>query len=791
MKTRVASAFFLACSLGSLAAQDYPIQSVPFTSVRVTDTFWAPRIRRNHDVTIPIAIAHCYRTGRVDNFLIAAKVKPGSFRTVFPFDDTDIYKIIEGASYSLQTFPDQGLKARIDTLVGIIGKAQEPDGYLYTCRTINPENPHPWAGKNRWEKDPELSHELYNCGHLYEAAVAHYLSTGEKTLLAIALKNANLLCRDFGPGKLAYYPGHQVVEMGLVKLYRITRERKYLDLAQFFLDCRRNGSEYNQAHLPVVEQTEPVGHAVRATYMYSGMADVAALTGNDAYVKALNAIWENLVGQKTYLTGGIGSEVGNEGFSLPYELPNRTAYNETCASIGNAFWNHRMFLLHGDAKYVDVLERILYNGMLSGVSLSGDRFFYPNPLESTGQVERSEWFGCACCPGNVCRFIPSVPGMAYATGENRLYVNLFIAGTASIDLDGNALQVEQKTDYPWNGDVVFSVRPQKTALFDVAIRIPGWARNQPVPSRLYAFNSRDSSAFLLSVNRKPALYRMEKGYAVINRKWKKGDTIRLSLPMPVRWVVANDSVKADQGRMALQRGPLVYCLEWPDQNDQHVLHLVLDRDKPLHALFRPDLLDGVVAITGKAKSFRQSESGGTSESEADFLAIPYYAWANRGPGEMAVWLPLDSAEHPLPLPTIASRSTVRASVESKSLVSLNDQFEPSGSDDRNVPYYSWWPIKDTTQWVQYVFAKPESVSSVQVYWRVDEPRGRCRLPENWKILYQDVQGLWKNFPDRTGYPINKDRFNEVRFDPVLAQSIKLEVRLRQTNTAGIYEWKVE
>ncbi|MBN1791233.1 MAG: glycoside hydrolase family 127 protein [Bacteroidales bacterium] len=609
------------CGSEKTAPPDYPIRPVPFTAIQVNDEFWAPRIRRNHDVTIPIALDQCYKTGRVDNFLFAGKLKSGSFCTEYPFDDTDIYKIIEGASYSLQTFPDALLEARIDTLIYYIGKAQEPDGYLYTNRTIDSTNLHPWAGKKRWEKDPELSHELYNCGHLYEAAVAHFQATGKRSLLDIAIKNADLLVRDFGPGKLAYEPGHQVVEMGLVKMYRITGKKEYLDLAKFFLDIRGKGSEYSQDHMKVTEQTEAVGHAVRAMYMYSGMADVAAITGEQAYVQALDKIWNDLISSKFYITGGIGAAAGHEGFGPAYDLPNLTAYNETCASIGEVYWNYRFFLLRGESSYYDVLERVLYNGLISGVSLSGDHFFYPNPLESEGQHARSEWFGCACCPSNICRFIPSVPGYMYALDKEKLYINLFIGSKADIDFNGNAVEVEQKTNYPWHGKIEIVLTPAKSQSFELAVRIPGWAKNQPVPGNLYAYQSTDSSGFVLLVNGEQAAYTMENGYAVISRKWKKGDAVSLDLPMPVRRVMAHEKVTANQGRVALQRGPLVYCAEWPEFSDGKVLNLVLGDDTNLTAEFRPDLLSGVTVIT----------------DEADFTAIPYFAWANRGKGEMAVW----------------------------------------------------------------------------------------------------------------------------------------------------------
>jgi DUF1680 family protein len=614
------------------AADDYPIQPVPFTEVTVQDAFWAPRIRRNQEVTIPIALKQCYDTGRVDNFLKAAHVMPGPFGTEFPFDDTDLYKIIEGASYSLQMFPDPKLAAQVDRLIAIIGAAQEPDGYLYTSRTIDPAHPHKWSGAKRWEKDPDGSHELYNCGHLYEAAVAHYQATGKHSFLDIALKNADLLVRDFGPGKLTYYPGHEIVEMGLVKLYRVTGRRDYLDLAKFFLDTRHGGGTYNQSQTPVTAQTEAVGHAVRAMYLFSGMTDVAALTGDRDYLRATDAIWDDIVLRKLYLTGGIGAVANIEGFGGPYELPNEKAYNETCAAIGMVYWNHREFLLHGDARYFDVLERTLYNGVLSGVSLSGDRFFYPNPLSADAKVQRSAWFGCACCPSNVCRFMPSMPGYVYATTPARVYANLYLQSTARLQFGRHTAKFSQKTNYPWSGEIELTVDPEgsgEDAEFDLALRIPGWARGEAVPGDLYAYTTPTTEACVLTVNGTKADLALDHGYAIVHRAWHTGDKVTLSLPMAVKAVRANAAIADDRGRLALQRGPLVYCVEGLDFADGRAL----DRGMPglgtLHAEARPDLLGGVTVITDGTKTF---------------TAVPYFAWANRAPGEMAVWLKAGEAK---------------------------------------------------------------------------------------------------------------------------------------------------
>ena len=644
---------FSGCGKKSSNRADYPIQPVPFTSVKLTDNFWAPRIKRNASVTIPIAFGYCETTGRVKNFEIAAGRDTGKFQTIYPFDDSDVYKIIEGASYSLQTFPDPKLEAYLDTIINKIGLAQEPDGYLYTNRTIaekhNGRGLHEWAGKNRWELDSVLSHELYNLGHLYEAAVAHYQATGKRTLLDIALKSADLVNKDFGYDKVKVYPGHQVIEMGLVKLYRVTGEKKYLDLAKFFLDIRGpKGRSYNQANLKPVDQTEAVGHSVRATYMYSGMADIAAIENDATYLNAITKIWGNLVYGKMYLTGGIGATGGNEGFADPFVLPNMSAYCETCASIGDIFFNHRLFLLHGQSKYIDILEKTLYNSMLSGVSLSADRFFYPNPLESNGQHLRQAWFGCACCPSNVARFVPAIPGYVYAVTDNELYINLFISNDANIILGKRKVHISQKANFPWDGKVEIIVNPETNSKFILKIRIPGWAQNEAIPGGLYKFTDQDSEPVKLKINDSPTELQLADGYAVVSRKWKSGDKIEVDFPMPVRKVVADERVKEDKDKIAFQRGPVIYCAEWPDNSSGNVLNLVIKKDAAFTTEFEPSLFDGTQVIKtygvhlnltsdGKAETGLRPAS---TPGEEPVKLIPYALWNNRGAGQMRVWFPM-------------------------------------------------------------------------------------------------------------------------------------------------------
>ena len=642
------------CSRNSTTRADYPIQPVPFTAVKLTDNFWAPRIKKNASVTIPIAFGFCESTGRVKNFEIAAGRDTGKFQTIYPFDDSDVYKIIEGASYSLQTFPDPKLEVYLDTLINKIGKAQEPDGYLYTNRTIAEKNGgkglHEWAGKNRWEMDSVLSHELYNLGHLYEAAVAHYQATGKRTLLDIAIKSADLVNKDFGYNRVKVYPGHQVIEMGLVKLYRITGEKKYLDLARFFLDIRGpKGQSYNQANLKPIDQTEAVGHSVRATYMYSGMADIAAIENDPAYLNSITRVWGDLVNGKMYLTGGIGATGGNEGFAEPFVLPNMTAYCETCASIGDIFFNQRLFLLHGQSKYIDILEKTLYNSMLSGVSLSADRFFYPNPLESSGRQSRQAWFGCACCPSNVARFVPAIPGYIYAVTDEDLYVNLFISDNANILLGKRKVNITQKANFPWDGKVEIIVNPETIGKFTLKIRIPGWAQNEAIPGGLYKFEDLNNEPVKLVINGKNSDINLKDGYAVISKRWKQGDKIELEIPMPVRKVIADERVKEDRNKMAFQRGPVIYCAEWPENNSGNVLDLVVKKDAAVTTEFEPSLLSGIQVINTFGVQLNKTVNNNvetglrpvSTSVEEPVKLIPYALWNNRGPGQMMVWIPAE------------------------------------------------------------------------------------------------------------------------------------------------------
>lgn len=630
----------------------YPIDPVPFTSVKVVDGFWGQRLKASREVTVPLAFSKCEETGRYENFVKAAHPSDEYKVGGFSFDDTDVYKTIEGASYMLQTYPDKKLKKYIDSVLVIVAAAQEPDGYLYTARTMNPKHPHSWSGPERWTKVEVLSHEFYNLGHMVEGAVAHYQATGKRNFLDIAIRYADCVCKNIGdkPGQKRLVPGHQIAEMALVRLYTVTGDKKYLDQAKFFLDARGTTTIkdiYSQSHLPVLEQDEAVGHAVRAGYMYSGMADVAAITGDSSYIKAIDKIWENIVGKKLYITGGIGARHQGEAFGDNYELPNLTAYNETCAAISNVYLNYRLFLLHGDAKYFDVLERTLYNGLISGVSLDGGKFFYPNPLSCDGKyrfnadrtITRQPWFGCACCPSNISRFIPSLPGYVYAVKDDKVYVNLFLSNRAALKVNKKDVVLEQQTSYPWNGDIRLTVT-KGGGQFGMNIRIPGWVRGSVLPGDLYFYADNQKPLYRVSVNGSQVQGELANGYLCVERKWKKGDVVEIHFDTPVRVVKANDKVEADRGRVAVERGPLVYCAEWPD-NAFNVSNVILNRHPEFQVVERPDMLCGINEITTEAQALSYDAADKLALKDVKLTLIPYYAWAHRGEGRMDVWLPIE------------------------------------------------------------------------------------------------------------------------------------------------------
>ena len=802
---------FLSCS-HAMAQTGYPITPVPFTSVKVTPgTFWGQRLEASRNVTIPLAFSKCESEGRYKNFEnAAAHLKDPSkvFKVNgvgYSFDDTDPYKTLEGAAYILQTYPDKKLEAYCDSVIDIIASAQEPDGYLYTARTQNPANPHHWAGDRRWVKEEDLSHELYNLGHMIEGAVAYWQATGKRKFLDIACRYADVACKEVGPnpGQICVVPGHQIAEMAMARLYLATGQQRYLDFAKFLLDYRGKTTiktEYSQSHRPVVEQDEAVGHAVRAAYMYAGMADVAALTGDKSYINAIDNIWWNIVEKKLYITGGIGATSSGEAFGKNYELPNMSAYCETCAAIGNVYVNYRLFLLKGNSKFYDVLERTLYNGLISGVSLQGDGFFYPNPLESMGQHQRQAWFGCACCPSNICRFIPSLPGYVYAVKDNNVYVNLFLSNKSTLNVGKKKVELSQQTNYPWDGDITINVDKSNAGIFTMKIRIPGWLKGSvvPAPSQLYEYTDGKRLNYTVTVNGKAIdsmapvnAEQFPDGYLNITRKWKKGDKVQLHFDMEPRIVRANNKVVADRGMIAIERGPLVYCAEHPD--NQFDIFSALVNQKPKFTLGKAEIAGtSVVTLQTDAQTLDFNKQGKLTTKDETLTLIPYYAWCHRGSGKMRVWLPQDlKATTPAQPATLASESKVTSGSRVPALSSINDRLVPRDENDRSVPYTHWWPKKASTEWLAYEFPQPATVQTCTVYWFDDAPWGGCRVPKSWRILYQDEKGQWQPVEGADKYPTVRGAACTVNFNPVKTKAVRLEVTQPDDFSSGLFEWIVK
>ncbi len=762
------------------------LSAVPFTDVKVQDAFWAPRLRTNREVSLPHNFQWCEQTGRFSNFAKAAGLIEGKFEGIY-FNDSDVYKVLEGASYSLADHPDSKLEKMVDDVIANIAAAQQENGYLNTYYAlVEPDK--------KWT-DCRVRHELYCAGHLFEAAVAHHRATRKTTLLHVAIRFADRIDEIFGPGKRHDVPGHEEIELALVKLFQLTGEPRYLNLAQFFLDIRGDESKreiygpYCQDHVPVRQQSEIVGHAVRAMYLYSGVADVAAYTGDQGLIDAMARLWKDVIRRKMYITGGIGARHSGEAFGDPYELPNESAYCETCAAIGLALWAHRLNLMHGDAHYADVLERVIYNGFLSGVGLDGKLFFYVNPLSSAGGHHRQPFYPCACCPTNVVRFLPSIPGYVYARDGDGIFVNLYVAGSGEVPLGGSTVKITQETDYPWDGKVSLTVWPQEPTTFGVNLRVPQWCDEPRLAAAGEAVEKLD----------------IHEGYARVRREWKPGDVIELELPMEIKRMEAHPNVQAGRGRAALQRGPIVYCFEAVD-NGELVRNLMLPHDPNFVAEHRPDLLGGVTVVKG------------VDRKGNPITAVPYYAWDHREPGGMVVWVrqdgksrtpdvddpkwegklyrPLDPATLGPSIPlTIAELSTPSASHchARDALSALNDQIEPGDSCDHEVPRFTWWDHRGTGEWVQYDFDGPHRVAAVELYWFDDGRLKRhCRAPKSWKLLFKDGDA-WRPVAGASDYGTEIDKYNRVTFDPVETSGLRIEVQLDPDGpwSGGILEWKVE
>lgn len=629
---------------GELLAQipTRKLEPVNFSQVTITDSFWKPTLDKIATTTLQACIYQTeVKTPRIRNFEKVARNKNEKHEGIF-YDDSDVFKALEAIAYSLKNHPDPELEKKADEWIDKVAAAQLEDGYINTYYTLGRLN-------ERWT-DMSM-HEDYNGGHLIEAAVAYYQVTGKRKLLDVAIRFANHFDSQFGPGKKHWVTGHQELELALVKLYQVTQDKKYLVMAHWLLEERGHkyakgytwtewkDTAYAQDVVPVREQKEITGHAVRAMYMYTGAADVAALTGDEGYMKAMQTVWEDVVYRNMYLTGGIGSSGSNEGFSVDYDLPNEQAYCETCASVGMVFWNQRMNLLTGNSQFIDVLERSLYNGARDGLSLSGDRFFYGNPLASDGRHYRREWFGTACCPANIARMVASLGDYIYGYSAQELWVNLFIDSNTSVQIGKQQVPVEMTTNYPWDGNIKIAFQPKTKTKFKLHVRIPGWVQGEAVPGDLYVFEDKTAAPVTLNLNGKTIPVKIENGYAVIEREWKKGDQVELILPMDVKRIVAKADVKQDEGRVALQRGPLVYCVEGAD-NEGQAWNFVLPDQATFKTQFQKDLLEGITTIQFEAPVLNVAPDGlAVNTSTKTITAIPYYAWCNRGKNPMQVWLP--------------------------------------------------------------------------------------------------------------------------------------------------------
>jgi len=619
------------------------IEPVNFSQVNITDSFWKPKQDKVATTTLQACIYQTeVKSGRIRNFEKVARRQYEKHEGIY-YDDSDVYKALEAIAYSLKNNPDVALEKKADEWINKIAAAQEPDGYLNTYYSLN-------GLDKRWT-DME-KHEDYNAGHLIEAAVAYYNTTGKRKLLDVAIHFADHIDSTFRLPNRHWVSGHEEIELALMKLYRLTDNDRYLKLADWYLAQRGHGygkgaiwsnphwgAKYCQDDVPVKEQKEITGHAVRAMYLYTGAADVAAATKDAGYMNAMKKVWEDVVYRNMYVTGGIGSLGSNEGFSVDYDLPNENAYSETCASVGMVFWNQRMNLLTGDSKYVDVLERSLYNAALDGLSLSGDHFFYGNPLASSGQHARSEWFGTACCPSNISRLVASLGGYIYGKSDKGIWVNLFVGSDTHIKMGRTNVPLKMETNYPWDGYVKLTMNPAKRVKYALHLRIPGWAKGNPVPGDLYAFEGKNDNKYEISLNGKPATYKELNGYAILDREWEKGDKVELYLPMEVEKVISKNDVKANNDRIALQRGPLMYCVEGAD-NDGQAWNIILPDNASFKTKAYTVVQEPVVAIQASVPVVAISADGmGVQTEQKNITAIPYYTWANRGQNPMQIWLP--------------------------------------------------------------------------------------------------------------------------------------------------------
>lgn len=766
------------------------LEAVPFTQVKIQDRFWSPRQETNRKATVEHSLQMLDKYGNLLVMRLAAEGKREGFKGLL-FTDSDLYKVLEGVSYTLATHPDERLSRRVDELIALIASAQQEDGYLNTWFQVTRPNDK-FKNLRDW-------HELYCAGHMIEAAVAHHAATGKRNFLDIALKLADLLEKKYGPNGGEGYCGHPELELALVKLGKATGDRKWLAFARdqvetrgtaFFAEEHRTRKDrydgtYWLDDMPIREHREIKGHAVRAAYLMSGAADVARESEDPELVKMLRRVWRNATERRVFITGGIGPSGHNEGFTVDYDLPNLTAYQETCASIAMALWGHRMALLFGEASYMDAVEKALYNGVLSGVALDGKSFFYVNPLASRGNHHRREWFECACCPPNVLRTIASVGGMAYATSADSLYVNLFIGGSVSTTIGGKKVGIDVETDYPWDGKVKITFKePGKLKL---RVRRPSWCVDDLHPDSLV------DSLLNITVSRSPHNVTSERGYLVFEADWKVGDAVQLNLPMPVEQMLAHPYVKDNVGRAAVQRGPLVYCVEQVD-NAAPIEEAVLPLGSTFKVAFRKDLLGGVNVIETEAVQVptvdweRKLFQASPRPVGSKLTLVPYGFWDNRRAGRMEVWLPTTPPTSPVLGPEGRAEISVSFRSGNAQIHGINDGVEPASSGEQPKALCHFWPRKGGEEWVQYTWKTPVRIAGIKVYWFDDTGRGECRLPASWKLQAR-VGSAWQDVPLKEATKA-LDKWNEVSFPPVETTALRLVVQQQEGWATGIHEWKV-
>lgn len=809
-------------TLGTVAnahADDYPLKPVPFNEVEMTSDFWRPRLETQRKTLVPFAFE---RTQPGVEHLKAARDFLGGKKVeehrAHRFIDSDLYKVMEGAAYLLQLRSDPELEKQIDDLADVIAGAQHENGYLYPSHTTGAGSSKHMMGDKPYTFIVH-SHELYNVGHLYEAAIAYYRATGKKKLLDVVEKSARHINKvifegdpDYNEGKpIRQAPGHQEMELALVKLYRVTGKQLYLDMARKFLEIRGvtyvpdgegvMSPTYAQQHAPVTEQKEAVGHAVRATYLYSAMADVGTLTGEPAYGRALDRIWGDITNTRMHITGGLGAVHGIEGFGPQYELPNADAFNETCAAVGNVLFNYRMFLLHKDAKYLDVAEVALLNNVLAAVNLEGNRFFYVNPLDADGKYPfnhgtagRAPWFGTACCPSNMARLVPQVPGMTYAHDDNDLYITFFAESRTVVELNGTRVNVKQKTAYPNDGEISIAINPEKPTKFRLRLRIPTWAQDRFVPGELYRYADSDTAPITVSVNGNRIEAAIEKGFASIDREWQAGDRVVLNLPMPVRVTECHPGVKANTNRIAFTRGPFVLCAEGVD-NGGATQRFFFEKE--------PDTTDAEVRATRiESGSFIQADIAAQAVTKSGdkkstkLVLTPYYAWNNRGFSSMTVWFPTRSNmavydPHALPKESVFAEIKASHTAAEDTITAIGDGHVDEWSSGNKVTRWTSRGQAGKDQWVIGRFRETKSIRSVGVFW-MDRWQGDVKLPKEWSMEVEQ-DGEWIPFELYTTdrYDTRANQFNVVHpAAPTKCDAIRIKMAAREGTAVGIIEVQV-